>query len=114
MLILGIPFRTIPRKRTQLGILFRATKNRNILSECRSEPFRGRDTNSEQNAAAEYCNNTVVYIVLKESVHCSQRTDHPIYFVRINNMSLKFESSPRRITLVFQLHVFFSLDFSFE
>jgi hypothetical protein len=47
MQILGIPFRTIPRKRIQLGIPFRATKNRNILSECRSEPFRGRETNLE-------------------------------------------------------------------
>jgi hypothetical protein len=53
MQILGIPFRTIPQKRTQLGIPFRATKNRNILSECRSEPFRGRETNLEQIAAAE-------------------------------------------------------------
>jgi hypothetical protein len=47
MQILGIPFRTIPRKRPHLGIPFRATKNRNQLSECRSEPFRGRETNSE-------------------------------------------------------------------
>jgi hypothetical protein len=29
MQILGIPFRTIPRKRTQLGIPFRATNNIN-------------------------------------------------------------------------------------
>jgi hypothetical protein len=32
-----IPFRTIPRKRTQLGIPFRATKNINNLSEYLSE-----------------------------------------------------------------------------
>ncbi len=44
MQILGIPFRTIPRKRSQLGINFRATKNKNKLSECRSEPFRGKET----------------------------------------------------------------------
>ncbi len=35
MQILGIPFRTIPRKRTQLGIPFHAKKNRSKLSECR-------------------------------------------------------------------------------
>ncbi len=44
---LGIPFRTILRKIPQLGIPFRATKNKNKLSECRSEPFRERETNSE-------------------------------------------------------------------
>jgi hypothetical protein len=43
MQILGIPFRTIPQKRTQLGIPFRATKKRNKPSECRSKPFRGRN-----------------------------------------------------------------------
>ncbi len=41
------------------------------------------------------------------AVHCSKRTDHSIFFVRINNMSLKFESSPRPIPLVFQLHSLF-------
>ncbi len=46
-------------KRKQLRIPFRATKNRNKLSECRSEPFRGREANSEQNAAAEYFKNSV-------------------------------------------------------
>jgi hypothetical protein len=34
MQILGIPFLTIPRKRTQLGIPFHAIKNKNKLSEC--------------------------------------------------------------------------------
>ena len=53
MQILGIPFQTIQRKRTQLGITFREIKTRNILSEFCSEPFRGRETNLEQNAAAE-------------------------------------------------------------
>ncbi len=46
-------------KRKQLRFPIRATKNRNKLSECRSEPFRGRETNSEQNAAAEYFKNSV-------------------------------------------------------
>jgi hypothetical protein len=59
MQILGISFRTIPQKRTQLGIPFCATKNINNFLECRSEPFCGRETNSEKNAAAEYFNNSV-------------------------------------------------------
>jgi hypothetical protein len=59
MQILGISFQTILRKRTQIGIPFRATKNINKFSECRSEPFRGRETNSEKNAAAEYFHNSV-------------------------------------------------------
>ncbi len=77
--IFGIPFRTLPRKRKQLGIPFRRpyisansrnslaypsseektpwnsvawNRNRSKLSEFRSEPFRGRENNSEQNAAA--------------------------------------------------------------
>ncbi len=72
---------TLLRKRTQLGIPFHETKidansrnsvpnhsaeenttrnsfpcNKNwrIHSECRSEPFHGRETNSEQNATAVY------------------------------------------------------------
>jgi hypothetical protein len=59
MQILGIPFQTILQKRTQLGITFTATKNRNILSECRSDPFCGKETNLEQNSTAEYFNNSV-------------------------------------------------------
>jgi hypothetical protein len=71
MQILGIPFRTIPRKRTQLRIPFRTTKNRNKLSECCSKPFRGKETNSEQNAAAEYFKN---YWVLAARAPCAART----------------------------------------
>jgi hypothetical protein len=55
MQFLGIPFLTIPRKRTQLGNPFRATKNRNKLSKCPSEPFRGRETNLEQVGFGRAC-----------------------------------------------------------
>ncbi len=44
---LGIPFRTIPRKRKMLGILYCETKIEAKLSEFPSEPFRGRENNSE-------------------------------------------------------------------
>ncbi len=59
-------FWTLPWKRKQLWIPLRGTKieansrksilwnkNRSKLSECRSEPFHGRENNSERNAAAE-------------------------------------------------------------
>jgi hypothetical protein len=69
MQILGIPFRTIPRKRSQLGIPVRAaTKNKTKLSECRPEPFRGREINSEQNAAAEYFNNNVGVLMYRQII----------------------------------------------
>ncbi len=44
---LGIPFRTLPLKRKQLGIPLNSVpwnKNRSILLEFGSEPFRGRET----------------------------------------------------------------------
>jgi hypothetical protein len=41
------PFRTLPRNRKQLGIPFRGTKIEAILAEFRSEPFLGRENNSE-------------------------------------------------------------------
>jgi hypothetical protein len=44
---LGIPFRTIPRKREMLGILYRGTKIEAKLSEFRFEPFRGGENNSQ-------------------------------------------------------------------
>jgi hypothetical protein len=44
---LRIPFRIILQRRKKLGILYRRTKNRSKLSEPRSKPFRGRETNSE-------------------------------------------------------------------
>ncbi len=77
---LGIPFRTVPRKRRRLRIPFRWTKiektfgipfrtfsgreknsefpsgsfsRRENNSEFRSEPFSGRENYSEQNAAAQ-------------------------------------------------------------
>jgi hypothetical protein len=43
----GILFRILPRKRKQLGIPFCGNKNRSILSEFPSEPFSGRENNSE-------------------------------------------------------------------
>jgi hypothetical protein len=43
----GIPFRTLLRKRKQLGIPLRGRKIRNKLSEFRSELFRGRENYSE-------------------------------------------------------------------
>jgi hypothetical protein len=73
---LGIPFRTIPRKRTQLGIPFRATKNRNNLSDCRSEPFSGRETNSEPNAAAENFKNSF----RKDSLGSLKKTKPTVIF----------------------------------
>jgi hypothetical protein len=51
---LGIPFRTIPRKRTQLGILFRVTKNINNLPNHSVE-----EKPTQQNAAAKYFKNSV-------------------------------------------------------
>jgi hypothetical protein len=40
-------------------------KNRSKLSECRSEPFRGRENNSEQNAAAENFNVQLFWLLCK-------------------------------------------------
>ncbi len=65
-----------------------------------------------QNKTRQRSISIIVYFVLKESVHCSKRTEYSIYFVRINDMSLKFESSPRPIPLVFQLHCLFLQVFS--
>ena len=45
-----IPFRTLPRKRKHVGIPFHSVplnKNRSKLSEFPSEPFSGRENNSE-------------------------------------------------------------------
>ncbi len=48
---LGISFQTIPQKRTQLGIPFRATKNRNNLSEYRSEEKPTYNKTRQQNVS---------------------------------------------------------------
>jgi hypothetical protein len=45
--ILGIPFRTIPKKRKMLGIPYRGTKIEAKLLEFRSEPFRKKENSLE-------------------------------------------------------------------
>jgi hypothetical protein len=61
----SLAFRTMPRKRTQLGIPFRATKNGNKLSECHCVKEKPSQNNTRQPNIS-----VIVYIVLKESVHC--------------------------------------------
>ncbi len=51
-------FRTNPWERKLLRISFSGTKIGSKLSECRSEPFPGREKNSEQNVAAENFKNS--------------------------------------------------------
>ncbi len=74
-----ILFRTLLRKRTQLRIPFHGKKNRCKFSEFHSEPFRGREHNSEFLSAQQK---------ILHSPYCTAEYKFTILFLK-NNYKVK-------------------------
>jgi hypothetical protein len=87
MQILGIPFQTIPRKRTQLGIPFRRTKIESNLSEFRTEQFREDKTTQNKTRQPK------ISKIMSEKRTFEVRTNHFACFIKLeSDPQLKFRT----------------------